>query len=116
MLMHEAAVAQSLFEVIAAEAKKQRGKPIRAKISCGTFHTINDELLRAAYEAISRGTDCENVEFEIENKPIMAKCNGCGRQFEFDLNSAKCSHCGSEDFKLLPDEPLILEEIEFETE
>ncbi len=30
--------------------------------------------------------------------------------------SPKCPKCGSEDFDLLPDAPLLLEQIEFQTE
>ena len=37
LLMHEATIAQSVLEAISAEAKKQKAKPIAAKISCGVF-------------------------------------------------------------------------------
>ena len=44
--MHEASIAQALIETITAEAKKQKGKPIAAKISCSAFSGVNDEALR----------------------------------------------------------------------
>ena len=44
--MHETAVAQGLIEAICCEAEKQGGRPIRAKMSCGMLHAVNDEVVR----------------------------------------------------------------------
>jgi len=114
--MHETVVAQSLLATISAEAAKQNAKPVNAKMSCGMLNAINDEVLRFAFEAIAKGTDCEGVELNIEHKPIQARCNKCGVSFDVEFESPRCSTCGSEDFELLPDAPLVLEEIEFEME
>jgi len=51
--MHEAAVAQGLIEAILCEAEKQGGRPIRARMSCGTLNAVNDEVVRFAFEAIA---------------------------------------------------------------
>ena len=51
--MHEASIAQALLEAISVEAKKQKGEPTAAKISCGAFSGINNEALCFAFEAIS---------------------------------------------------------------
>jgi Zn finger protein HypA/HybF involved in hydrogenase expression len=56
------------------------------------------------------------VKLEIEHKNMQGKCSGCGKQFDFDLTKSACTHCGCQKFDLLPDPPLLLEEIEFETE
>jgi hydrogenase nickel incorporation protein HypA/HybF len=112
--MHEAMVAQSVLEAISAEAKKQKAKPIAAKISCGVFNTVNSDTLCFAFEAISKGTVCEGLKLAIEQKPIQARCRKCDHNFAFDLHEPKCPKCRCDDFELLPDEPLILEEIEFE--
>ena len=114
--MHETMVAESLLETISAEAEKQQAKPVRAKMSCGTLNHINEDTLSFAFDALSKGTKCEGMELVVEQKPIKGECNQCGKIFEFEINNPVCSGCGSEDFKLLPDEPMILEEIEFETE
>ncbi len=113
--MHETAIAESLLNLIVTEAARQRGRPTKAKISCGTFHAVNDDVLTFAFEAIAKGSVCEGMTLEIEHKPIKAKCKTCGYEFEFDLAAPACPSCGS-DFELLPDEPLLLEEIEFEFE
>ena len=112
--MHETMVAQSLFEVISAETEKQKSKPISAKVSCGVFSCINNEALSFAFEAISKGTACEGLTLVIEQKPIQAKCKKCSQIFVLDLHKPNCPKCQSDDFELLPDAPLLLEEIEFE--
>lgn len=112
--MHEAAIAQSLVEAIAQEADKRSARPIRAKITCGELNAVNDEALSFAFNAVATGTSCEGVELEIEHKPLQARCRACGRTFAVTSSDARCPDCAGEDFELLGDAPLVLEEIEFE--
>ena len=114
--MHETAIAESLYKVILEESKKQGAKPVRATIICGSFNHLNKELVDFAFAAIAKGGICEGVALKIEKKPIRGQCKKCRVEFEFDISSPKCAACGSEDYELLPDEPLVLETIEFETE
>ena len=111
--MHEMMVAQSLIKIISDEAAKHNARPVGAKISCGTLNPVNDEALRFAFEAIGKDTPCEN---QIEHKPIRANCRDCGEVFNVEISHPACPKCGSESFTLLPDAPLLLEEIDFETE
>ncbi len=112
--MHESMVAQSLLNTICAEAAKQNGRPILAKVSCGTFNALNDDILGMAFEAISKGTVCEETRLEIKHKPIRAKCRHCQAEFDFQIANPTCGQCNSDKFELLPDAPLLLDEIEFE--
>jgi hydrogenase nickel incorporation protein HypA/HybF len=112
--MHETMVAKNLIDSICAEATKQKARPIVATISCGTFNAINDEVLTFAFDAIAKGTICDGMKLRIEHKSIQGKCSGCGKKFDFDLTKSGCTHCGCDKFDLLPDPPLLLEEIEFE--
>ena len=114
--MHETMVAQSLMEIIVAEAAKHKAKPMSAKISCGTLNPVNDEVLRFAFEAVTKDTSCEGVELQIEHKPMRARCNDCGREFEVELSDPACPVCETGTFELLPDAPLIIEEISFQTD
>jgi hydrogenase nickel incorporation protein HypA/HybF len=116
MLMHEMTVAQNLLAQISEQAKQHKAKPVTAKISCGKLNEINDEVLRFAFDAIAKGTLCQAVQLEIEHKPLQGRCKNCKRDFEVDIKNPRCSFCGGEDFELLPDAPLMLEQIEFETE
>ena len=117
--MHETMVAQSLMAIIAEQAEKNNAKPVAAKISCGMLNPVNDEVLRFAFEAIAKDTPCEGLKLQVEHKPIVARCKNCNTNFEVELShseSPECPKCCGDDFELHPDAPLILEEIEFQTE
>jgi hydrogenase nickel incorporation protein HypA/HybF len=114
MLMHEMMVAENLLAAISNEAAKRDVKPIGAKISCGKLYAINDEALHFAFEAIAKGTLCEGLKLQIEHKPLQARCKKCNETFSADFSNPNCPKCESSDFELLPDEPLLLEEIEFQ--
>lgn len=114
--MHETMVAQSLMAIISEEAARQNGKPVVAKISCGTLNAVNDEVLCFAFEAVAKGTACEGVRLQIEHKPLQAQCKGCNHQFDVELSQPQCPKCSCGDFELLADAPLVLEEIDFQTD
>jgi len=114
--MHEAMMAQNLLAAISEEVAKHNARPVAAKISCGKLYAINDEALCFAFEAVAKGTPCEGVKLEIEHKPIQGKCKNCNLQFDVEFSSPRCPKCSSEDFQLQPDAPLVLEEIEFQSE
>ncbi len=114
--MHETMVAKSLFEIILAETGKQNAGPVSAKISCGTLNPVNDEILSFAFEAIAKGSPCEGMKLEIEHKPLRGRCKNCNQDFDFQIHRPQCPKCSSDQFEIRPDAPLILEEIEFETE
>ena len=114
--MHETMVAQSLLATILEEAVKHNAKPLGAKISCGMLNPVNDEVLNFAFEAIAKDTQCEGLSIQIEHKPLLAQCKDCNRDFNVEFSQPRCPKCGSEEFELMPDAPLVLEEIEFQTE
>ena len=114
--MHETVIAQSLLAAIENEAVKQSAKPVTAKISCGAFDAVNDEILCFAFSVIARGTVCEGMSLQIEHKPIKAMCRQCNKTFEINLPGLLCPICNTSDYDLMPDSPLLLENIEFDTE
>ena len=114
--MHETAIAQGLFTAIEKEAEIQKAKPIAAKITCGSFNAVNDEVLHFAFDAICKGTICEAMKLDIEHKPLQGICKNCKEQFDIKLTKLLCTHCGFDSFLLLPDKPIMLQEIEFDME
>ena len=88
--------------------------PFAAFVS-GVEEERGDAILCFAFEAADKDTLCEGVRLEIEHKEIQARCKNCKQNFDIKLSNPKCPECGSDDFELLPDAPLLLEEIEFET-
>lgn len=114
--MHETVIAENLLAQIFEESAKQNAKPVAAKISCGKLNAVNEDVLCFAFEAIAKGTVCENMKLIVEQKPLMALCRECKNNFAIDFSNIKCPNCQNENIEILPDAPLILEEIEFKME
>ena len=114
--MHETMIAESILTQISEEAAKQNAKPVSAKISCGKLNAINEDVLSFAFEAIAKGTVCETMKLRVEHKPLQAVCKDCKSSFAVDFSNIKCPDCKSENLEIMPDAPLLLEEIEFESE
>jgi hydrogenase nickel incorporation protein HypA/HybF len=112
--MHETMIAQSVFQAVLEQARKLNARPISAKVSCGQLSPINEEVMNFAFDIAAKGTVCEGMTLEIVQIPLKATCEKCGGTFELDIYSAHCMYCGGTDFNILPDAPLLLEEIEFE--
>ena len=112
--MHETAVAESILRTIVQYAEEQNARPVRARISCGQFNALNDEVMQFAFEVAAEGTVCEGMTLDIRHVPLQATCSSCGHTFEFDVYHPKCPPCGSMEFAFQPDAPLLLEEMEFE--
>jgi hydrogenase nickel incorporation protein HypA/HybF len=111
--MHEIVLAQNLLAAILEEAKNHNRKPVAAKISCGALSAVNDEALCFAFDALAKDTACEGLKLQVEHKSLQARCRNCGETFGVESAAPKCSNCGGEDFELLDDAPLLLEQIEF---
>ena len=112
--MHETAIAESILVTILEQAEKVKAKPISARISCGQFNRINEEVMRFAFEVISEGTLCEGMRLDVRFIPLRAECKQCHAVFEFDVYHPVCGTCGSVHYEFVPDAPLLLEEIELE--
>ncbi len=114
--MHETMVAQNVLQAIIQESEKRNMRPVGAKISCGQLNTLNDDVFCFAFTALAKDTLCEGVELTIEHKPVQAECRDCAQVYAVDFDCPACSSCGSENFQLQADAPLLLEEIEFNEE
>lgn len=110
--MHETMIAQSICDAITAKANEYKTTAVWAKISCGQFNPINDEVMNFAFDLIAKDTPCEGMKLEIEHIPLKATCKKCGAAFDFDLYKPTCPDCQSHEFDFTEDAPLLLEEIE----
>ena len=114
--MHETSVAQHMISAILDESRQRHARPVRVKVSCGQLNALNDAVFGFAFEAMARGTACEGVEIAIEHKPFRGRCRHCETVFTVDFDEPVCPSCGGTVYDLLPDAPLLLEEIEFREE
>jgi len=106
------------FEAVAKDTPCQttkliiEHKPLQA--ACSRCSRTFDITLHTRRN-LSQNTECHSERSE-ESPPSMTLTSSTKRQTQADRQGlvSKCPHCSSSDFQLLPDAPLMLEEIEFD--
>lgn len=77
--MHELSIAESILDIVTAEAVKHRAPAVTAiKLRLGEFTGVVREALEFAFEIARQGTVAERAALEIEWVPLETRCPGCG--------------------------------------
>jgi len=94
--MHEMGIAYSVLAAVRTEAKHHPGQaPIKVGVRIGELAALDPEALRFCFEAITRDTDMEALELEIEVCPLRYQCRDCGEQFVVQDYRCQCLQCDS---------------------
>jgi len=81
--MHEMSIAQSLLELVRQEMDKNNvSRLLKVKVCCGRLNAVVPDALHLAFEALTRQTDLEGAELEIEEIPLILACGHCGQTFD----------------------------------
>ena len=113
--MHELGIAQSVLEAVQVEAAKHGGaKPVKVGLRIGELAAIDPDALRFSFEALTRETDLEGLELEIEMRPRRHRCLECGSEFNIKDYVFDCPHCGANRNECISGEELQLSYIELE--
>jgi hydrogenase nickel incorporation protein HypA/HybF len=77
--MHELAIAESIIEMAAAEAKNRNSPAIETiKVRLGEFTGVVREALEFGFEIARQGTLAEKAVLDIEIVPLKTRCPHCG--------------------------------------
>lgn len=113
--MHEIGIANSIIEAGQIEAMRRAGsKLVRIGIRIGILAGVDNDALRFAFTALTRGTELDVVDFEIQSCPRRNRCLDCDEVFETALYSEPCPCCGSDQSILVGGEELDLAYVEVE--
>jgi hydrogenase nickel incorporation protein HypA/HybF len=94
--MHEMGIAYSVLEAVRTEAKRHPGQaPCKVGVRVGELAALDPEALRFCFEAITRDTDLESLELEIEVCPFRYRCADCGHEFVVRDYQCQCPQCAS---------------------
>ena len=73
--MHELGIANAVLEAVKTEAARHAAtRPCKVGIRVGELAAIDQESLRFCFEAITRETDFESLQLEIEFCPRRHRC------------------------------------------
>ena len=112
--MHELGIAQSVLDAVQAEAAKRDAKPVKVGLRIGELAAIESDALRFSFEALTRETDLEGLELEIEMCPRRHRCLECGSEFSVHDFVFECPQCGANRNECISGEELDLAYIELE--
>lgn len=111
--MHELSIAQSIAEIVNQYAPAGKKRGIRSvKLKIGDLAGVLPESLSFCFAAVIEGTLAEGAELQIENVPIVCRCNQCGFNFEVGHYVFLCPTCGNPYVEVICGQELDVAEIE----
>jgi len=113
--MHEMGIAYSVLAAVRTEAKRRPGQtPRRVGVRIGELAALDPEALRFCFEAITRDTELQSLELEIEVCPFRYRCRDCGQQFVVRDYQTQCPQCASMKTECIGGQELELAYLEVE--
>lgn len=94
--MHELSIAQSVIEAVQAEAARHPGaRPIKVGLRIGELAAVDSDALQFGFEALTRETELEGLQLEIQFCPRRHRCLDCGTEFDVKDFNFCCTQCQS---------------------
>ncbi|MBI3771568.1 MAG: hydrogenase maturation nickel metallochaperone HypA [Gammaproteobacteria bacterium] len=111
--MHEHSLCKSLLQQIEAFAQEHKARKVKSvTLDIGPLAGIDPEELRQAFPHNSDGTIAEGAELIVRLIPLRFKCRDCGCESEGDLKHMHCSHCQSDNTRLLDGDQMHIADME----
>jgi len=113
--MHEMGMAYSVISTVRAETRRCHGQPPRkVGLRIGELAAVDPEALRFCFEALTRGTELEPLELEIEIRPRRQRCRDCGVEFDVKNYDLACPQCRGLDSECIGGDELEIVYLEVE--
>jgi hydrogenase nickel incorporation protein HypA/HybF len=94
--MHEMGIASSVLEAVRVEAARHPGSyPCRVGVRIGELAAVDPSALDFCFNALTRETDLESLQLEIEICPRRHRCLDCGTEFGVKDYDFECPRCRS---------------------
>jgi hydrogenase nickel incorporation protein HypA/HybF len=111
--MHEMGIACEVLAAARREALRHPGKtPRRIGLRIGELAAVDPEALRFCFEAITRETEMESLELEIEILPFRFRCRNCGHGFVVRDYQTQCPQCAGTNSECVGGQELDLSYLE----
>ena len=110
--MHELGICAALLKMVRNIAEEEALEEIsRITVEVGSLSGVVPAYMSDCWEAVTDGTELQDVEFVVEELEGTARCMDCGEEFSADVNRLRCPHCGGERLTPLTGRDLTLKEI-----
>jgi hydrogenase nickel incorporation protein HypA/HybF len=116
--MHEMGIALQIIEIAKAsippEVREARVERVNLKI--GKLAAVVPSSLRFCFDVAAKGTALEGAALAIEEVPVEARCNDCGRRWTIEGPAFSCPACASGSIEMLSGRELDIVSIEIAEE
>ena len=113
--MHEMGIANSILEAVATEVRRHPGsRASKVGVLIGELAAIDADSLRFCFDALSRDTDLEGLQLQIEFCPRRHCCDPCRETFDVHDYEFACPKCGNMQTKFVTGDQLELAYLEVE--
>ncbi len=110
--MHELGICDALLKMVRGIAKDEELSEIsRITVEVGSLSGVVPLYMADCWEAVTDGTELQDVEFVVEELQGTAQCMDCDEVFEADFNRLRCPKCGGSKLTPLTGRDLTLKEI-----
>jgi hydrogenase nickel incorporation protein HypA/HybF len=113
--MHEMAVTEGILRITLEHAERANAARVSAiTIKLGQLSSLVDDSIRFYWDLIAADTIAEKAELRFERIPARVVCLDCAAEFPLQKDSYACPKCGSERFRVVAGEEMVVESIEVE--
>jgi len=114
--MHELSICQGLMRQVEQVAADNKARSVeRIILRVGGLSGVEPSLLQHAFEIARAGTIASEAELDIEEGPVVVKCQECGASSAVKVNRLICQYCGEWRVNVVEGEELLLLSVEIET-
>ncbi len=112
--MHEMGIAMQVADIAKASIPEDMtDTPVeRVNLKVGKLAAVVPDSLRFCFEIITKDTQLEGAELNIEVVPVQAKCKDCGAEWTIDDPVFKCEKCGSGSLEIVSGREIEISSIE----
>lgn len=111
--MHEMSVTESMMDVVLRHAERNNATQVTSiNIVLGEFSTVMPESVQFYFDILSKGTIAEGAELNFRRTKLMARCEGCGNEFEVVEYDFTCPGCKGEKSEIISGREFQVESIE----
>jgi hydrogenase nickel incorporation protein HypA/HybF len=114
--MHELSIACELVRVVKDSlTPEQLARVRRVNMRIGEATAVQQECLMFALEAVTKGTELENAQMNVERVKPLFRCAKCEAEFESqNWFLSKCPECGASGCSMLRGDELLVSSVDLE--
>ncbi|MEW6181885.1 MAG: hydrogenase maturation nickel metallochaperone HypA [Bacillota bacterium] len=110
--MHEFSLVESMIGLVRESAAENGITRVSVvKLVVGRLVMAQPELLRFSFDVLKEKTVLEGASLEIEERPVMMRCRGCGNSLYPEYVEFICPSCG-ETLEVITGKELYIEHYE----